>query len=99
MARLTAVIEFFFGGGRWQPSLYEVRTTRGDYGEYDDDGDDDDEDEDEDEEVVSGRSDRGKVGLENICFSFAQIVIVFYLVHCLVPVPLFYIKKPTNSHS
>jgi hypothetical protein len=47
--------------------------------------------------VVAGRSDhKGKVGL---CFAFAQIVIVVYLVHFLVPIPLFYVKKPTNSHS
>jgi hypothetical protein len=103
LARLTAVIGFFLGGGGWKRSLYEVRTTHGDDGEYDDDDDDDDGGGGgggSGDEVVAGRSDdKGKVGLENMCFAFAQIVIVVYLVHFPVPIPLFYIKTPTNLHS
>jgi len=90
LARLTAVIGFFLGGwGGWQRAPYEVRTTHGGDGEFDGGGGgDDDDDDDDDDEVVAGRSDRGKVGLENMCFSFAQIIIVVHLVHCLIAVPL-----------
>jgi hypothetical protein len=73
----------------WQRSLYEVRTTNGYDGEYDDDND----------EVEAGRSDhKGRMGLENMCGAFAQIVIVVYLGYFPVPISLYYMKEPTNSH-
>jgi hypothetical protein len=90
-AILTAVIGFFFCGS----APYEFRTTHGDDGEFAAAAAANDDDDDDDDEVVAGRIDhKGKLGLENMCVAFAQIVIIVFI--SVFRYLYFIFKKPTS---